>query len=297
MANKKPILLYREGQDSQTHDVVQGTDVIDASHLAVRERRISGEDSVNQLEVVDVGGENYLFVPAPIMATGDNSSADTVRNVSGVISPHLSAAHSNSRGGLLKSHRAAPLAEPPFWADMRVGDTACLIPAYPLAEYKHLREDYITPGDTFGNTTMNFLGTKTTSLQEVGSMKYSATPSHNDTGAGFVNVDVHVHLKLGGTFIHKGPVTIKDLGALARTAGHYADKIVLHAVDKDGSSQPPTSPSYQTATILWATPKIFETDIQGGRPTLFVDTSNTLVLRWGTDIDYDTSDSYVVIRF
>lgn len=307
MANKKPILLYQEGQQDQNHNVVQGTDVIDASHLAVLPD--NGVRLNNAIEVVEHNTENFLFVKGIVKATQNETKFTRLRTVNGAISPHMTAPYTPEKDN--NQYLVAPLPEPRSWAKIRVQEETVgadkqdyLVPIYHHIDLNKLEENYAQIDDGFNTVTMETLGAETTVLvQEQDAQgdtskyveqRYSIQLDGDD----FVNVDVHLHLKNGETRVHLGPVTLKDLGTLARTAGHYAYKVILHAHDIVGvPNVGPTPPEYQKATILWATDKRLKDKVLRGLPTLFVDTRNTLVLRWGEDVDYDTTNKYVVIKF
>lgn len=306
MANKKPILLYQEGQQDQNHDVVQGTDVIDASHLAVLSTKGIGQ----AIEVIEDENENFLFVQGIVAANKHDIKFTRLRTVNGAISPHMTAPFTPEKDN--HQYLAAPLPEPRSWAKVKVHEhsnqdssTDYLIPVYHHIDLNKLEENYAQISDGFDTVTMASMGIDgTTALRDDpssqgGSFKYVEGRQYlTADGDDFVNADVYIHLKTGETQIHRGPVTFKDLGTLARTAGHYAAKIVLHARDVTAVPAPqPTPTEYQRATLLWTTDIRLKNDVARGAPTLFVDTRNTLVLRWGEDVNYNTENKYIIIKF
>lgn len=307
MANKKPILLYQEGQQDQNHDVVQGADVIDASHLAVLP---DGVHLNNAIEVVKQGNDNFLFVQGIVEASAVDTKFTRLRTVNGAISPHMTAPYTPRKDN--NQYLVSPLPEPRSWASVKVQSEAVggdaseyLVPIYHYRDFNKLEEHYAQiSAHGFSTVTMATLGESTTTLiheQDANGDTHKYTEGRRAVDVAdsdFINVDVHLHLKNGEIRTHQGPVTIKDLGTLSRTAGHYARKVVLHAHDITGApSVSPTPQEYRTATILWATDKRLKDKVSQGTPTLFVDTRNTMILRWGEDIALDTASKYVVIKF
>lgn len=132
MTHKKPIALYDAGLDTQQHNVVQGQDVIDASHLAVHSR------VGNKLTVAqdgDVGNNSLLVAPPAPLSREDIDKYVKKKTLSAAISPHLNLSFAKPQSG----YSPAPLPQPSSW----VADTLyaqgsdegrpVIIPAYDVS--------------------------------------------------------------------------------------------------------------------------------------------------------------------
>lgn len=120
MANKKPILLYQEGQQDQNHDVVQSTDVIDAQYLAV------DKAAGNAIRVVDVPGEGKA-----LRVDATRETTDTLfpkRNVLPYVDTKLLSIGSTEDGHV--GRQRAPLPQPAQWQKSVVGDEKVYVPVY-----------------------------------------------------------------------------------------------------------------------------------------------------------------------
>lgn len=302
MANKKPIALYNEGGNNQLHDVAKQGDVIDAAHIAVLPNDPAQHPNQrNAIEVIERDGGNFLYTPALHVSGSDN--VENVRLASAAVSPHMAFPQTEKPAG---QFAPAPLAEPKTWGKISVrrdnGDEYddYLVPVYALEAYKKAHDSY-TGASGFSAVTMEHLGTLTAPLVEDtnpqlgGVMKFTSQGvDMTASGTQFVNADLELHYINGGMKTHRGPVTLDDLCALARTGGHYLSKAVLVAKDTDALPNP-TPEKYKKATLLWATDVRLKDKMTLGGPTLFINTARQFVLRWGDYVDYDTSNKYVVI--
>lgn len=124
MANKKPILLYQEGQQDQNHDVVQNTDVIDAQYLAV------DKAAGNAIKVVDVPGEGKA-----LRVDATRETTETLfpkRNVLPYVDARMLSMGSGAADHV--GRQRTPLPQPAQWQESVVGGEKVYIPVYPAQQ-------------------------------------------------------------------------------------------------------------------------------------------------------------------